>query len=46
MLCKDMKKIGLEDIKTSLETLSGEVSVPEHIRKQALGAVQKMIDLA
>jgi quinolinate synthase len=46
MLCKDMKKIGLEDIKTSLESLSGEVSVPESIRKQALGAVQKMIDLA
>ncbi|MDZ7667791.1 MAG: quinolinate synthase NadA [Desulfotignum sp.] len=46
MLCKDMKKIGLEDIKNSLETLSGEIRVPEHIRKNALGAVQKMIDLA
>jgi quinolinate synthase len=46
MLCKDMKKIGLEDVKNSLETMSGEVRVPEHIRKQALGAVQKMIDLA
>jgi quinolinate synthase len=46
MLCKDMKKIGLEDVKNSLETLSGEVRVPEHIRKDALGAVQKMIDLA
>jgi quinolinate synthase len=46
MLCKDMKKIRLEDIKNSLETLSGEIRVPEHIRKNALGAVQKMIDLA
>jgi quinolinate synthase len=46
MLCADMKKIGLEDVKNSLETLSGEVRVPEHIRKDALGAVQKMIDLA
>ncbi len=46
MLCKDMKKIGLKDIKNSLETLSGEIRVPEDIRKNALGAVQKMIDLA
>ncbi|MEX1299050.1 MAG: quinolinate synthase NadA [Desulfotignum sp.] len=46
MLCTDMKKIGLEDVNNSLETLSGEVRVPEHIRKDALGAVQKMIDLA
>ena len=46
MLCKDMKKIGLEDIKNNLETLAGEIRVPEHIRKNALGAVQKMIDLA
>jgi quinolinate synthase len=45
MLCTDMKKIRLEDIKNSLETLSGEIRVPEHIRKNALGAVQKMIDL-
>ena len=46
MLCKDMKKISLEDIRNSLETLSGEIRVPESIRKNALGAVQKMIDLA
>lgn len=46
MLCKDMKKIELADVKNSLETLSGEVRVPEDIRKDALGAVQKMIDLA
>ncbi|MDT8380017.1 MAG: quinolinate synthase NadA [Desulfotignum sp.] len=45
MRCEDMKKISLKDIKNSLETLSGEIKVPEHIRKNALGAVQKMIDL-
>lgn len=45
MRCQDMKKISLKDIKNSLETLSGEIKVPEHIRKNALGAVQKMIDL-
>lgn len=45
MLCKDMKKISLEDIKNSLENLTGEIRVPEQIRKKALGAVQKMIDL-
>lgn len=46
MVCPDMKKIGLSDVKHSLDTLSGEVRVPEHIRKAALTAVQKMIDLA
>jgi quinolinate synthase len=46
MVCPDMKKIGLADVKHSLDTLSGEVRVPEPIRKAALTAVQKMIDLA
>jgi len=46
MLCTDMKKICLEDVKNSLETLSGEVRVPADVREKALGAVQKMIDLA
>lgn len=41
-----MKKISLADVKHSLETLAGEVRVPEDTRKNALGAVQKMIDLA
>lgn len=45
MRCTDMKKIRLEDIKNSLETLSGKIRVPEDIRKNALGAVQKMINL-
>jgi quinolinate synthase len=46
MVCPDMKKIGLSDVKHSLDSLSGEVRVPEHIRKAALRAVKKMIDLA
>ncbi|MEE4365442.1 MAG: quinolinate synthase NadA [Desulfotignum sp.] len=46
MVCPDMKKISLTDVKHSLETQAGEVRVPEPTRKKALGAVQKMIDLA
>ena len=46
MLCKDMKKITLEDVLKSLENMSGEVKVPESIRIPALSAVKKMIDLA
>ena len=45
MMCKDMKKISLENILESLTTLSGQVRVPEEIRIKALGSVQKMIDL-
>ncbi len=45
MLCQDMKKISLKDILNSLETLSGEIKVPEEIRVKALGAVQKMVDM-
>lgn len=46
MLCTDMKKISLEDIIKSLETMEGEVKVPEQIRLPALSAVQRMIDLS
>ncbi|MEA3428632.1 MAG: quinolinate synthase NadA [Thermodesulfobacteriota bacterium] len=46
MLCGDMKKISLDDIIRSLETMEGEVKVPEDIRLPALKAVQKMIDLS
>jgi len=46
MLCKDMKKITLEDIARSLEFMEGEVKVPEKIRQPALKAVQRMIDLS
>ena len=46
MLCKNMKKISLEDVARSLESMEGEVKVPEHIRKPAFTAVQRMIDLS
>lgn len=45
MYCTDMKKINLKNLADSLENLTGEIKVPEDIRKAALGAVQKMIDL-
>jgi quinolinate synthase len=46
MLCKNMKKISLEDIVRSLEFMEGEVKVPENIRQPAFKAVQRMIDLS
>ncbi|MCG8566515.1 MAG: quinolinate synthase NadA [Desulfobacterales bacterium] len=42
-ICADMKRIRPEQICHSLETLEGQVSVPEETRIKALGAVQKMI---
>lgn len=45
MYCPDMKKISLENIADSLENMTGRIKVPEDIRKNALGAVQKMINL-
>ncbi|MFZ1982988.1 MAG: quinolinate synthase NadA [Desulfatitalea sp.] len=45
MTCKNMKKIGLEDVRRCLENMSGEVKVPEHIRVPALKAVEQMIAL-
>ena len=45
MLCEDMKKISLEDILRCLETMQPQVSVPENIRKSALGAVQRMLEI-
>lgn len=44
MECPEMKKIRLEDIALSLETLGGEVKVPEEIRVPALRAVLGMLD--
>ena len=46
MLCKNMKKISLEDVARSLELMEGEVKVSENIRQLAFKAVQKMIDLS
>ena len=45
MLCEDMKKISLEDILRCLETTQPQITVPEHIRRSALGAVQKMLEI-
>ncbi len=45
MVCKNMKRIGLDDVLRSLEELSGEIKVPEEIRIPALKAVQAMIDM-
>jgi quinolinate synthase len=45
MICKNMKKISLEDVLRSLEEMTGEVKVPEAIRVPALRAVRAMIDL-
>jgi quinolinate synthase len=45
MTCKNMKKIGLDDVHRCLENLSNEVKVPEHIRVPALKAVEQMIAL-
>jgi quinolinate synthase len=46
MICEDMKKIGLEDIADSLESMTGNVTVPEEIRRKAFTAVQRMIALS
>ncbi len=43
MECRDMKRISLEDVARSLETLSPVVKVPEEIRLPALSAVEKMV---
>lgn len=46
MLCKNMKKISLEDVVRSLEHMEGEVKVPEDIRQPAYKAVQRMVELS
>ena len=38
-----MKKIGLREILTALETMQPEVKVPEEIREKAKGAVDRML---
>lgn len=43
LVCPDMKKISLEDVCRSLETLKPRVTVPEAIRVRALAAVEKML---
>jgi quinolinate synthase len=46
MMCPDMKKITLEDVFNCLESMQGQVTVPEDIRQSALQAVQRMVDLS
>jgi quinolinate synthase len=46
MICPDMKKIHLADVLRSLETLEGQVKVPEAVRVPALEAVRRMIGIA
>jgi len=46
MICKNMKKISLDDIAACLETMTGEVKVPESVRMPAFQAVKRMVDLA
>jgi quinolinate synthase len=46
MVCPNMKRISLDDVAISLENMAGEVKVPEDIRRPALQAVQKMLDLS
>ena len=41
--CSDMKKITLEDVVKTLDTLSPEVRVPSDIQQKARGAVERMI---
>ena len=46
MVCTDMKKITSADVLACLEGMQGRVVVPEEIRRKALAAVQRMIELA
>ncbi len=43
MRCDDMKKITLEDVLRCLQSMDGEVKVPEELRVPALTAVERMI---
>lgn len=45
LICRNMKKIKLEDVYRSLSKMEGEVKVPEQIRLPALKAVEQMIAL-
>jgi quinolinate synthase len=43
MICTNMKKISLEDVYRSLETLTPRITVPEPVRLRALNAVNRML---
>lgn len=42
-ICADMKKISLENIKSSLETLEPRVVVPKNVADRARGAIERML---
>jgi quinolinate synthase len=44
-ICPNMKKITLEKVLQSLETMKPEVKVPENIRVKALAAVNRMLEI-
>jgi quinolinate synthase len=44
-VCPNMKKITLEKILDSLQTMSPEVKVPEEIRVKAVAAVDRMLEI-
>lgn len=46
LVCPDMKKITLEKILTSLQTMQTRIIVPEDIRVKAAAALEKMIEYA
>jgi quinolinate synthase len=43
LICPNMKKISLNDVYQSLETLTPRVTVPENVRIRALDAVNRML---
>lgn len=46
LVCQDMKKITLEKILRSLQTMETKITVPENIRVKAAVALEKMIEYA
>lgn len=46
LVCQDMKKITLEKILNSLQTMETRITVPEDIRVKAAVALEKMIEYA
>ena len=46
MICPDMKLITLEKVLASLKTLTPRVMVPKEIRKKALIALEKMLEIS
>ncbi len=44
LICQDMKKITLEKVLASLQTMETRITVPEDIRVKAAAALEKMIE--